>query len=428
METLNGGSPLEAEPLCTPSKRSLRGLDWFTFFLGDMQSGFGPFMAVYLVTQKWNQSEIGLVFSIGAIASLLFQIPGGAIIDWVRSERSAAAGSIAAICVAAFTIALLPVFAAVAFARILQAGASALLGPAVGAITLGLVGRRTLAARLGRNARFASAGNGVAAIVMGSLGHYLPPQAVFFVTAGFAIPALTALFQIREQDVNPAAAHGGIAKHEKSGVFRGLAGLARRRGFLIFLGILAFFQAANAPMLPLAASELTSKSAGWAITLVAACIVLPQILVALVSPWVGSLAQSVGRRPLLLAALGVLPLRGLLFAYVSDPSVIVAVQLLDGVSAAVLGVLIPLIVADVTYGTGHFNLGQGAAGMAIGLAAAIGTSAAGFLADGFGIHVTFIGLAVIAACGFALAFFMPETGPAEPMPEPPLAEGAGRPA
>ncbi|HVQ73654.1 MAG TPA: MFS transporter, partial [Bradyrhizobium sp.] len=44
-----------------PSRESQRGLDWFIFFLADVQTGFGPFIAVYLTTQKWTQVEIGFV-------------------------------------------------------------------------------------------------------------------------------------------------------------------------------------------------------------------------------------------------------------------------------------------------------------------------------------------------------------------------------
>lgn len=397
-----------------PSQRSLSGLDWFTFFLGDIQTGFGPFISVYLVTQKWNQTDIGLVLSVGALASLLSQIPAGALVDAIRFERSAAAGAVLAIGGSAFVIAVLPIFAAVAAARAAQAMASAVLGPAIAAISLGLVGRHALATRLGRNARFASAGNGAAAALMGACGHFLSAQAVFFVTAAFAVPALTALFHIRNSEVNPASAHGGVSSERSAGLLPGLAVLFQRRSLWVFMGVIILFQMANTPMLPLAGSELTAKAGSWAVVLVAICIVLPQILVALFSPLAASLAHSIGRRPLLLVALGVLPLRGLLFATFTGPSSIVAVQMLDGVSAAVLGVLIPLVVADIAYGTGHFNLAQGVIGMSVGLAAAISTSAAGYVADRFGEHAAFLSLASTAAFGFlTVALVMPETKPAD---------------
>ena len=394
------------------SPRSRRGLDWFTFFLGDIQTGFGPFIAVYLSTQKWNQTDIGLVLSVGALASLVCQIPGGWLVDRVRSERSAAGFAVSAVGVSAFMIAVWPIFMAVAASRALHAAATSVLGPAVAAISLGLVGRHALAARLGRNARFASAGNGAAAVIMGAIGHFVSAQAVFFVTAGFTIPALVALFRVRDSEVNAASAHGGIAAKEQSGILPGLALLMKSRAMLVFMGGIVMFQLANASMLPLVATELTKTSSSWAVSLIGACIVLPQIIVALFAPWVGRLAQRIGRRPLLVAALAVLPVRGAFLAFFDGIFPVVAIQALDGVSASVLGVLIPLVVADISYGTGHFNLAQGVIGMSIGLAAAISTSAAGYIADTFGTQTAFLALGATGGFGaLFLLFLMPETRP-----------------
>ena len=84
---LPGTEPSQPNAQPAPSRESQRGLDWFIFFLADVQTGFGPFIAVYLTTQKWTQVEIGFVLSIGGIIGLLGQMPGGAIVDAARSER-----------------------------------------------------------------------------------------------------------------------------------------------------------------------------------------------------------------------------------------------------------------------------------------------------------------------------------------------------
>ncbi|MBJ7535228.1 MFS transporter [Rhodomicrobium vannielii ATCC 17100] len=397
-----------------PSRESLRGLDWFAFFLGDIQTGFGPFLAVYLTSEKWTQTDIGLVLSVGSIAALVFQVPGGALIDNVRSERRAAGGAVAAIGASAFIIAALPVFAAVAFARVLHAAGTAVVAPAVAAISLGLVGREGLSPRLGRNARYAAAGNGTAALLLGACGYFWSAQAVFFVTAFFAIPAIAALWRIREAEVDVATAHGGSSEPEASSVPAGLSMLLRKRAFLVFIAIIALFQMANAPLLPLVGSELTTRANQWAVALIAAAIVLPQIIVALFSPTVGRLAKRIGRRPLLLAALGVLPIRAALFALLDGAVPLVAIQMLDGVSAAVLAVLIPLVIADISFGTGHFNLAQGVVGMSIGLAAAISLPAAGYIADTLGRPTAFWWLAATGALGFIVTLtLMPETRPKE---------------
>ena len=159
-----------------PSRESQRGLDWFIFFLADVQTGFGPFIAVYLTTQKWTQVEIGFVLSIGGIIGLLGQMPGGAIVDAARSERLVAGLAVATIGCAALAYALWPIFPVVTAAATLHALASCVLGPAIAAISLGLVGPLAIGERLGRNARFASLGNGSAAALMGATGYLLSNQ------------------------------------------------------------------------------------------------------------------------------------------------------------------------------------------------------------------------------------------------------------
>src|SRR3954454_1538493 len=185
-----------------PSRESQRGLDWFIFFLADVQTGFGPFIAVYLTTQKWTQVEIGIVLSIGGIVGLLGQMPGGAIVDAARSERTVAGFAVAAIGMSALAYALWPIFPVVTAAAILHATASCVLGPAIAAISLGLVGPLAIGERLGRNARFASLGNGSAAALMGATGYYISNRSVFLVTFALAIPTLLALSRIREREID----------------------------------------------------------------------------------------------------------------------------------------------------------------------------------------------------------------------------------
>ena len=142
--------------------------------------------------------------------------------------------------------------------------------------------------------------------------------------------------------------------------------LLHNRPLLIFAGCLLLFHLANAAMLPLMGSVVTMRSSHWATILIAACIVVPQLVVAALSPWIGQRAQIWGRRPLLLIGFAALPVRGLLFASVTDPEMLVVMQILDGITAAVFGVMVPLVVADLTRGTGHFNLGQGIVGTVTG--------------------------------------------------------------
>jgi predicted MFS family arabinose efflux permease len=399
----------------SPSRRSLRGLDWFVFFVADVQTGFGPFVSVYLTAQRWTQVDIGLILSAAGFVSLVGQMPGGAVVDAARSERFVAGVAIVAICVSALTYAALPIFPTVLAGSILHAAASCVLGPAIAAISLGLVGHAVIGERLGRNARFASIGNGLAAAAMGACGYFLSARAVFVVTVLLLIPALLALRRIAESEIDPERAHGAPPHHAGKKPPTRAGALMHNRPLLIFAGCLLLFHLANSAMLPLVGSVVTMKSARWATLIIAACIVVPQLVVAILSPWVGMRAQIWGRRPLLLIGFAALPIRGLLFALISDPSLLLAVQILDGITASVFAVMVPLVVADLTRNTGHFNLGQGILGTATGIGAALSATLAGILTDRFGSATAFGTLAVIALAGFTLVWLlMPETRPAKP--------------
>jgi predicted MFS family arabinose efflux permease len=392
------------------SPQSLRGLDWFIFFLADVQTGFGPFIAVYLTTQKWTQGQIGLVLSIGGIVGLIGQMPGGAIVDAARSERLVAGFAVAAIGCSALAYAAWPIFPVVVAAATLHAAASCVLGPAIAAISLGLVGPLAMGERLGRNARYASLGNGVAAAVMGTAGYLLSSRSVFLVTFILAVPTLLALARIRETEIDVAQAHGAVPREVPDASATSVVNLVCQRPLLIFAAAVLLLQLANAAMLPLMAGVVTTRSSQWAPVLIAACIIVPQAIVALTSPSVGRKAQQWGRRPLLLLGFGALAIRGVLFATVSDPYLLVGVQVFDGVTAAVFSVMIPLIVADVAFGSGHFNLAQGIVGTATGIGASLSTVLAGTASDKFGSSVAFTGLAAVAAAGFAMIWLvMPET-------------------
>jgi len=409
-------------------RRSERGLDWFTFFVADIQTGFGPFLAVYLTTRKWNQADIGLILAIGSLIGLVSQLPAGWLVDMAPSKRRVAMLAIVGIGISALLIALIPSFLGILIAKLLHVASSSVLGPAIAAITLGLVGHAAVGPRLGRNARFASIGNGLAAGVMGATGYLISPQAVFLVTAVLALPTLLALAQIREADIDSVLADGGIGAGEpREGLAPVLIGqLLGKRSLVVLTFALFLFHAANAAMLPLVGTEMAMRSdrfvlpilgseidmGQWASALVAVCIVVPQLMVALIAPGVGRLAVRRGRRPVLLLGFAALPARAAILAFNSDPWVIVAAQMLDGICGAVLGVLVPLSLADITRGSGRFNLAQGIAASATGIGAALSTAVAGYLAAKFGSGTAFLGLAITAAAAFVtLLVAMPETAP-----------------
>jgi len=403
-----GGSDLDA----APAAASVRALDWFTFFIADIQTGFGPFVAVYLASHSWTQLDIGLVLTTGSLVALAGQMPGGALVDAVRSARLLAAIAVVGIGLAALALALWPSFGIVAASRALHAAASCVLGPALVAISLGLVGHGALGERIGRNARFASIGSGLAAGALGLGGQFLSGQAVFLITAGMTIPALFALHKIQGKGLVRRSTQRSHSTPGLGAILHDLGAVARDRRVWLFAVCVILFQLANAAMLPTMAGLLAKQFSTWAASTVAGCMVSAQIVVAALSPWSGRAAQRWGRRPLLLLCFAALALRGIMFTFVSSPSWVIAVQALDGFSGAIFGVLLPVIVADISAREGRFNLTLGVIGSAVGIGASLSTTLAGFVLDHAGKSVCFTSLSGVAVLALViLVLFMPETRP-----------------
>jgi len=138
------------------SRQSRYGLDWTNFFLADVQTGFGSFVAFYLADLGWSKAQVGLALTTGTLAGVVGQIPGGAFTDAFRWKRALAAG-IVMIGASALILALVPTFPLVFLAEILHGLTAGIVTPAIAAISLGLAGRRAMSARTGRNYRFDAA-------------------------------------------------------------------------------------------------------------------------------------------------------------------------------------------------------------------------------------------------------------------------------
>jgi MFS family permease len=390
--------------------RAARGLDFLNLFVANIQTGFGPFIAVYLTTQGWTQTAIGIALSLSTTTAMASQLPAGALVDAVRRKSHVAALSILSFAASALLFALWPVPAAVYAAEILHGFSSCVLGPAIAAMSLAIVGRTELGPRLGRNARYASLGNGIGAALMGAFGYYISERSVFFLTAALTLPALLSLRPLSQLPaVAPPKSRAGDVRPKRERFWRVLAD----RRLVIFAGCAMLFTLANAAMLPLAGIALTKRAASQSSLLIAACIVLPQLVIAVISPSIGRIAEARGRRAVLLLGVGMLPLRGALFALLTDPMLLVLVQALDGIAAACIGVAVPLVTSDITARSGHFNLSLGLVGFAIGLGDALSTTLGGWFADHFGDSAAF---AALATLGLAAVLFvwgvMPETRPA----------------
>jgi MFS family permease len=401
--------PVSLEETAAPSRQSLFALGWLNFFLAGMQTAFGPIAAAYLAAEHWTAQDIGFVLSIGGIASLISQGPGGELLDTVRAKRLLVAIAVVTIALSTLIFYLWPSFSVVALAEVLQGITGGVLGPGVVAITLGLVGHAALAERLGQNQRFAAAGGVVVTLTM-ALVAYANTSWAMFVPVALAIPVLVALGQIRGEEIDFRRASGaeqGSAGRPQRATRD--AALLRNRRLLIFAFCAVLFQLANASMLPLVGGILASESK-QAAPLIAALIIVPQLIVALLAPWVGQQAEKRGRKPLLLLGFVALPIRALLFAVISDPYALIVIQILDGITGAVLGVMTPLVIADVTKGSGRFNLAQGIFGTIMGVGASLSPTLTGLIVHRFGPSAGFVSLAAVGLVAFlVVAVLLPET-------------------
>jgi MFS family permease len=395
------------------SWQSRYGLDWTNFFIADVQTGFGTFVAFYLAHLGWSHSNIGLVLTVGGVAALVGQIPGGALVDAVTWKRGLLAAGIIATGAAALILAITPSFVMVFVAALLQGLTGGIITPAIAGISLGLVGRRTMSVRTGRNFRYAAGGHAVTAALMGVTGAYFSDSAIFLAAASLCVPALIALAFIRPEEIDywraRNARKGDDARHAR------IVDLARNHGLALFTAALVLFQLADASLLPLIGENVATTMKYQAPIWMSALIIVPQIVVAALSPWVGYHSEQRGRRPLLLIGFALEPLRAILLAVFSNGyALLIVAQVLNGITGAIIGVLTVLVITDLTAGTGRFNLAQGVVGAMSGLAASLSTLGTGYLVQAFNPTAGFLAITAVACAATGVIWiFIAETKPAE---------------
>lgn len=392
--------------------RNTLSLDSLNFFLADVRDGLGPYLAIYLLAvHKWDPASIGVVMTLAGIAALITQGPAGALIDRTRSKRAVIA--IAALLVTGSCL-LLPFvssFSLVALTQAASAVAASVFAPAISAISLGITGPRAFTRRTGRNETFNHAGNAVAALLAGGLAYLFGPVVVFYLMAFMAVASVVAVSCVSAKAIDHEVARGfdpaHVTDHEPPSGMKALLG---NRPLLLFAICCALFHLANAAMLPLVSQKLSQINLQMATPLTSACIVAAQLVMVPMAWLVGSKADVWGRKPLLLFGFLILPLRGVLYTLSSDPYWLVAVQMLDGIGAGIFGALFPVIVKDLTQGTGRFNVSLGALSTVFGLGAALSNSLAGFVVQQAGYNAAFLTLAGVAFVALALLWLaMPET-------------------
>jgi len=385
-------------------------LDALNFLLADVRGAVGPFLNVFLVTQQsWSQSSVGWMTTSSGLLGLAAQTPAGAAIDATRAKRGIVVVALAVLALAAIMIFTWPTFGPVLAANTIMAIVGDVFGPAVAALTLGLFAAHQLPRQMGRNGAFDHAGNVAIAIIAGAIGWLFGQRAVFLLVPVFAVMAALAVLSIPAAAIDHHKARGAkpnTGKQDPTGV----RVLAKCRPLVTFALCLMLFHFANAPLLPLVGQKLAAANPSLATAMMSFCIVAAQLVMLPVSVLSGKTAEQWGRKPVLLAAFAILPIRAVLYTLSNNTEWLIAVQVLDGIGAGILGTLTPLVVSDLMRGTGRYNLALGAVATVQGVGASLSGLAAGMSVDHFGYGPTFLAAGGAAAAAFAVCvLLMPET-------------------
>lgn len=394
-----------------PSRRSVLALDGLNFFLADVRTGVGPFLAVYLSSAlHWDAARIGVALSAMSIGSLIAQTPAGALIDGTTSKRAIVLVGAILVGLSCEWMAFTQSFPLIVGLQAVAGIAADIFPPALAALTLGLVGRGALSQRIGRNEAFNHGGNVVAAVLAGVLATYLLETAVFHLTFVLAMASVLCVLLIKPHEIDHRLARGG---DDADGQPSSLRDLLRDRRLLYFTLAVTLFHFANAAMLPQVGQELAEGKQGAPLYM-AACVVVAQLVMIPTALLAGRLAATVGRKPVFLVGFAVLPLRGVLYTLTDNQYWLIAIQLLDGIGAGIFGVVSVLLVADLTRGTGRFNLTQGMLATAVGIGASLSNVVTGFVVTAGGYNAGFLTLAAVALTALAVFYFLvPETAPGE---------------
>lgn len=405
------GHTIVAPPTGASASKSIRPLEWLNFLVADVQTGVGPFLAAYLAANHWNPRDTGFALTLGGLVTVAAGPFAGGVIDRSRSKRALIACALAMLTAGAVLLAFTTKWSGVAPAQIFIGLAGAVIGPALAAITLGIVGPSGFDRQFGRNQGFNSAGNVVSALLLAGVSYLAGVRSIFFITAALSIPALLVLNRISPSDIDNKRARGERPTDGRYAPPESWwRALLTNRTFAFFLVCCFLFHLANAAMLPELGEMLARGNPKLSAPFMSACIIVTQLVIAGSASWIGKTAAVRGRKPLLLVGFGVLPIRGVLYTLTHATWALIGIQLLDGVANAVFVVVSVLVVADLMRHTGRFNLAQGALGTTVGLGAAASTAVGGALANHYSFAVSFLGLAAVALVAFGLLWLtVPET-------------------
>jgi MFS family permease len=389
---------------------SLRGLDIVNLLMTDVKDGVGVYLSVYLLVEKnWDPSMIGIVISLPGFIGIIAQPPVGAWIDKTKHKRLLIILASLIIAFCCLSIVHYPQFNSVFTSQVVIGLVQSIFAPCVAAISLGIVGYPLLSKRIGRNESFNHLGNMLAAIIAGFIGYFISYKGIFYFSVFQCLAIILAILIIREKDINHNLARSALSFNNSLLSVSRIKDLLTNKDVLLFIISMAMFHLANGAMLPLVGQKMGLSDKKNSALYLSGAIIIAQGVMIFVASIAGRNADH-GRKKIMLIAFLLLPLRAFLFSIIGDPFLLSFFQILDGIGAGIFGVVSILMMADLSKGTGHFNLLQGIVYSSMGLGGALSIIYGGYVVKSYGYNIGFVSLAFTGIVAFMFfLFFIKET-------------------
>ena len=393
-------------------------------FLAPLAGGAGTYMALFFSSSlHWGTGQVGALLAILSISMGLVQIPGGVWIDKTSKLKEIIIAGLGALIIGWSIILIYPYFYTATVAEVLIGCSCALFMPAVASLSLGLVGLKNFDVRLGRNGVFTHLGNVLIAMLISLCIASLSVKFILGLFILFAFIAIAAITQVKSECVDYSHLHKSVEKkvivHPLLGGFANLVGTKTSAFFTIAA---LFYTFADASMLPLMAQRIAHVGSKYASMHVPAALFLTEMVMIPVCYVAGKRAY-LGRKPLLIIAYIFLFLRGFCFTFATNPDILVGLQVLDGISAGIFGLMLVLVISDLSLNTGRFNATLTTMGVLFTIVNGVAMLLFGLIASKVGYSFAFGTMAACAVIGGLLIWaLVPETvkpgrHPSEPQKE-----------
>lgn len=269
------------------------------------------------------------------------------------------------------------------------------MGPLIAGITLGLTGPSGFSAQMGKNEAFNHAGNFLTAVIAGGIAWFWGVGGIFLLMTCTTLLTLCALLAIRHTDIDNDAARG-LTSSDRQPV-PGVAVLIKNRALLITGLTLLLFHLANAALLPMLSMRVAAAPATINPGLFAAAtVIISQAVMIPVAIGVAGRIERYGYWRLIMLPLLIMPVRAALAASTDAPLMMIPVQILDGLAAGILGVVVPSFIVVLLRGSGHVNAGQSVVMLMQGGGAAMSPALTGTIAGHYSFATAFSVLSAIA--------------------------------